>query len=206
MLFGFAGGQALAVYPRLRTVQSCLTSPLIRWCGRVPSPRLLMSPNWDEWLKHQWDLNRNLTNCCKGKCKALHKLFFVARKRTLFSSWCRGTGAISVPSPSGSSWGWLLSPALLWLLTVLWFHLAALDCTQPLWHTLRTMMDHNNFRAHGIPWVRQGVNRRGRSLNTDTTMLIWASNYFRFSLNQILLLYWNRWSPLLFLSPQVILR
>lgn len=66
--------------------------------------------------------------------------------------------------------------------------------------THRRIMYHNNFKAHGVQWVRQGVNRRGRSLNTDNMMLIWAGYYFIFSLSKILLLWWNRWSLLQFYS------
>lgn len=150
----------------------------------------------------------------KGSAKPWTNFFWSKEKNSLFtktflsealqlSYLCRGTGVISVPSLPHSSWRWQLP------------HCCSgcslcCDFTWTPWiadsyyDTQRRKMYHNNFKAHVVQWVRQGVNRRGRSLNTDNMMLIWASYYFIFSLSQILLLWWTRWFLLHFysLAPQ----
>lgn len=150
-----------------------------------------MSPNWDEWLIHEGTSTGTSSTSAKGSAKPWTN-FFAARKRNLSSQrpflsealqlsyLCRGTRVISVPLPPHSHWRWQLSHGCSGCSL-------CSDFTWTPWiadsyyDTHRRIMYHNNFKAHVVQWVRQGVNRRGRGLNTDNMIFIWASYYFIFS-------------------------
>lgn len=155
------------VYPRVRTVQSCLTSSLMTW-GMRQGPHHVCwchQTGMDGWNTSGTSTATSWTSA-NGSVKPCTRVF-LARKRILSSLWsfCQKLHS-SVAHAEG--WGKALFPLIAVgggsspspLLIVLWFHL---DCTQLLWHTHKDNVAQQ-FQGTWCPMSQTGSKQERKKL------------------------------------------